>query len=155
MPSPKWLLAAVLWPAPCTPYAVRKDPVNSTGGGITPVRTHESPLLAERDDSSDVSFGFVQRWAAIGDSFTAGIGSGNQLGKPPVNSADWMCSRYSYTWPQIVDRYIGPSKKDFQYPACSGDRSEGIYKQAQNLQGNLDLVMMTAGGNDLCLVSSP
>lgn len=114
MSSPRWLLAVILrWSAPSTLFVIRKSPVNSTGGGITPARAPESPLLAERDDSSDLSFGFVQHWAANGDSFTAGIGSGSQRGHPPAKAADWFCSRFTYTWPQIVDRYIGPTKKDF------------------------------------------
>lgn len=35
--------------------------------------------------------------------------------------------------------------------ACSGDRTEDIYKQIQDMEGDMDLVIMTAGGNDLCL----
>ncbi|KAK0613258.1 SGNH hydrolase-type esterase domain-containing protein [Immersiella caudata] len=114
------------------------------------------PLIDKRDNDDDhdlIDLDFVQSWAAIGDSFTAGIGSGTQLGNPISGSADWLCSRYSYTWPRLVDNAIGPAKKKFQFPACSGDRSEGIYRQAQGLEGDLDLVMLTAGGNDLCLAA--
>lgn len=107
------------------------------------------PLLA-RDEDDPTDFGWVRRWAAIGDSFTAGIGSGRQTGLPLSNN--WKCSRYTYSWPAIVNHALGPSVSDFQFAACSGDRSEGIYHQAQAIEGELDLVMMTAGGNDLCLV---
>lgn len=152
-PKTWWLLAAAMWPALSATYVINSiELANETGGETTtPVVT--SPLLAKRADDNLVKLDFVQRWAAIGDSFTAGIGSGKRAGLPPVGSPDWLCSRYTYTWPQIVDRAIGSGRKDFQYTACSGDRSEGIYKQAQSLQGDLDVVMMTAGGNDLCLVS--
>lgn len=117
---------------------------------------HSSPLVS-RADSDPTDFSWVKRWAAIGDSFTAGIGSGKQLGSlvttDPESRRNWRCSRYSYAWPQIVNHGLGPSVSNFQFPACSGDRTEGIYKQADALLGNLDVVMMTAGGNDLCLVS--
>ena len=149
MPFPTSLLAAILWPTLVTSYAIRAlEPVKGTGGNI--FDSIAEPALAKREDTS-ISLDFVQRWAAIGDSFTAGIGSGHRLGLPPTGSADWYCARYSYTWPQIVDRYIGTGRTNFQYPACSGDRSVGIYEQARSLEGDLNVVMLTAGGNDLCL----
>ena len=52
----------------------------------------------------------------------------------------------------IVNRLLGSYVEDFQYAACSGDRAGQIYQQAKQIEGDLDLVMMTAGGNDLCLV---
>ncbi|KAK1984916.1 SGNH hydrolase-type esterase domain-containing protein [Colletotrichum cereale] len=101
--------------------------------------------------AEEVDFSFVQRWAAIGDSFTAGIGSGNQLGNLITLDETWKCSRFSYSYPQIVNQALGSSVKDFHYLACSGDRTDGIEKQAKALKGELDLVVLTAGGNDLCL----
>lgn len=65
----------------------------------------------------------------------------------------WKCSRYDYAWPQIVNYALGSSVQSFQFEACSGDRTGGIYDQVDKLNGPLDLVMLTAGGNDLCLVS--
>lgn len=109
-----------------------------------------NPLIATRANDDPSDFGWVKRWAAIGDSFTAGIGSGNKLGS--LLTADWKCSRYSYSWVQIVNQALGPSVRSFQYLACSGDRTPQIYDQVTKLEGELDLVMMTAGGNDLCLV---
>lgn len=50
-----------------------------------------------------------------------------------------------------MENAIGPSVNNFQFEACSGDRTGDIYGQVDNLQSDLDLVMMTAGGNDLCL----
>ncbi|KAI8207623.1 hypothetical protein K4K54_004853 [Colletotrichum sp. SAR 10_86] len=109
-------------------------------------------LFAKRDEE-EISLNFVKRWAAIGDSFTAGIGSGSRMGKPIQDTRAWYCSRYTYTWPHLVNRYIGGGVSDFQYPACSGARTGDIYNQARDLEGNLDVVMLTAGGNDLCLAS--
>jgi lysophospholipase L1-like esterase len=85
--------------------------------------------------------------------FVTGIGSGRQLGNQITLDKAWKCSRYDYAWPQIVNNALGSSVKKFQFEACSGDRIGGIYDQVDQLDSSLDLVMMTAGGNDLCLVS--
>ncbi|KXJ88348.1 SGNH hydrolase-type esterase domain-containing protein [Microdochium bolleyi] len=109
------------------------------------------PLLAEREDKKPNDLTWVSNWAAIGDSFTAGIGSGNQLGSKVTLNEDWRCSRFDYSYVKIVDNALGPSVKNFQFEACSGDRTGDIYGQIDDLRSDLDLVMMTAGGNDLCL----
>lgn len=93
---------------------------------------------------------WVKRFAAVGDSFTAGIGAG-RLWNNDQNSRD--CSRYDGSWPVVMQRYMG-SVTDFQYPACSGDTSASIMDQIESLNGGLDLAVLTAGGNDLCLVST-
>ena len=124
-----------------------------------------SELFKRGGDPAD--FSWVSRWAAIGDSYTAGIGSGVPLGNMMTDElsiklpnglisghGDWYCARYDMSYPKIIDRLLGGSVQNFQYTACSGDRTGQIYQQAQQLKGDLDLVMMTAGGNDLCLVSS-
>lgn len=108
-------------------------------------------FLARGARAEEVDFSFIEKWAAIGDSYTAGVGSGNQLGS--YLSKTWQCSRSSYAYPEIVNKALGGSVKSYQYLACSGDRTDGIEKQAKALEGDLDLVVLTAGGNDLCLVS--
>ncbi|KAK8004549.1 stm1 domain-containing protein [Apiospora arundinis] len=112
-----------------------------------------APLLASRDSDDPSDLSWVRRWAAIGDSFTAGIGAGERLGSPVHNNRDWVCSRYTYSWVQIVNKALGKSVTDFQFLACSGDRTPQIYDQAKAISGKVDLVMMTAGGNDLCLAA--
>jgi lysophospholipase L1-like esterase len=110
-------------------------------------------LLEKRDSTTDpTDFRWLKRWAAVGDSYTAGIGSGSALIWWPW-STDWKCSRYDHSYPVLVNNFLGSSVDDFQYTACSGDRSVQIINQIQNLKGNLDAVLLTAGGNDLCLVS--
>lgn len=111
------------------------------------------PMTAQhvrRADADPADFSWIRRWAAIGDSFTAGIGSGNLYSQ---ENGDYKCSRYDHSYPAIVNNALGPSVQNFQYLACSGDRSAQIYDQVSNMQGNVDMVMMTAGGNDLCLVN--
>ncbi|KZL71568.1 hypothetical protein CI238_12144 [Colletotrichum incanum] len=144
-------LVFALLPTLTATYVIHSIDLHNETENTTP--DIRSPLIAQREEDASVSLDFVQRWAAIGDSFTAGIGSGSRMGLPPVHSDEWYCSRYTYTWPHMVDRAIGASKKDFQYPACSGARSAGIYNQANDLKGDLDVVMLTAGGNDLCLAA--
>lgn len=113
---------------------------------------NEAAVFSRRDgDINPSDFSWMKRWAAIGDSFTAGIGSGNQMGT--VLTPDWYCSRYSYSYVKILNYAFGPSIQDFQFTACSGDRSTQVYEQATSLKGPLDLVMLTAGGNDLCLAT--
>ena len=135
------------------------------------------PRLTKRKDDDPSDFSWVKRWAAIGDSYTAGIGAGRALGKwtdgedlevdikpekfvwnitlPNLDISghdNWYCARYDMSYPMIVNRLLGSYVEDFQYAACSGDRAGQIYQQAKQIEGDLDLVMMTAGGNDLCLV---
>ena len=121
------------------------------------------PQLQKREDDP-TDFTWIERWAAIGDSYTAGIGAGAPLGRifddelaielpdgTISGHGDWYCSRYNRAYPMVIENQFGSHVKDFQFLACSGDRSQQIYQQAQHLKGDLDLVTLTAGGNDLCL----
>lgn len=118
----------------------------------------EPPVLRPRKDGDPTDYSWVKNLAAIGDSFTAGIGAGNHLGEAYYNKDvnkggdNYQCSRYDLSYPMLVNNVIGPSVKDFQFPACSGDRSVQIFDQVSNLKKDIDMVIMTAGGNDLCLV---
>ncbi|KAF7531582.1 hypothetical protein G7054_g8745 [Neopestalotiopsis clavispora] len=115
------------------------------------VSINAARLLAGRDENDPTDFSWISNWAAIGDSFTAGIGSGQQLGDSLTLDEEWRCSRYDYSYVKIVDYALGSSIQNFQFEACSGDRTGGIYDQVDALRNDLDVVMMTAGGNDLCL----
>lgn len=110
------------------------------------------PVVRPRRDGDPTDYSWVKSLVAIGDSFTAGIGSGNHLGSVFHDENSWLCSRYDLSYPMLVYNTIGSSVKDFQFPACSGDRSVQIFEQVEKLKDNIDMVIMTAGGNDLCLV---
>lgn len=131
------------------------------------------PKLTRRADDDPSDFSWVKKWAAIGDSYTAGIGSGRPLGSifdgekldvkvktlnitlPNLEFSghgNWYCARYDMSYPMIISRLLGSQVESFQYAACSGDRAGQIYQQAEQIEGDLDMVMLTAGGNDLCLV---
>ena len=101
--------------------------------------------------SCDDDYSWIKKWAAVGDSFTAGIGSGG--GTYNDNADTIACARWDYTYPTIMNNVFGPSVAQFDYKACSGAVTADIYDQIQSLDNDMDLVVLTAGGNDLCLVS--
>ncbi|KAJ5621957.1 SGNH hydrolase [Penicillium herquei] len=86
------------------------------------------------------------KFAAVGDSFTAGIGAGKIYS---TGKSDVSCSRYDMSYPAVMNRFMAGA--DFSYLACSGDTSTDISSQIDNLDSDQDLVVLTAGGNDLCL----
>ncbi|KKK22529.1 hypothetical protein P175DRAFT_0500860 [Aspergillus ochraceoroseus IBT 24754] len=115
---------------------------------VSPLNTSLSLLAPRAGTMLPTDFSWIHSWAAIGDSFTAGIGAGNLYSS---DKNDRKCSRYDRSYPALLEREFGPSVKQFNYAACSGDRTPGIWEQVLGLQGEMDLVVMTAGGNDLCL----
>ncbi|KAJ5153372.1 SGNH hydrolase [Penicillium canariense] len=116
---------------------------------IAAARGPEKSSLSPRNPAIDPEdFSWIANWAAVGDSFTAGIGSGNVYSS---RKADKSCSRYDYSYPSIMNQIFGSSVESFQYSACSGATSIDIAAQIDALSGVLDLAVMTAGGNDLCL----
>lgn len=110
-------------------------------------------LQLREDDGIDdpTVFTWVSRFAAIGDSYTAGIGSGSRLGSL-FHFNDWWCSRYDLSYPMIIRNYLGSNVEDFQFLACTGDQTKQVYDQVKKLDDNIDLLTLTAGGNDLCLI---
>ncbi|KAH8812729.1 SGNH hydrolase-type esterase domain-containing protein [Xylogone sp. PMI_703] len=104
--------------------------------------------LIIRDSNDPTDYSWIKKFAAVGDSFTAGIGSGDLYSD---NDNSYECSRYSYTYPTIMNHFFGPSIETFTYTACSGAITTGIFEQVNALDEGQDLVILTAGGNDLCL----
>lgn len=118
--------------------------------GVLASSAAASPRNAAKRATNPLDYSWVKKFAAVGDSFTAGIGSGD-LYSDTDNS--YTCSRYDYTYPVIMNNFLGPSVDQFTYLACSGAISTGIFEQINALDNDMDLVVLTAGGNDLCLVS--
>lgn len=129
----------------------------------------KSAFRTLKRDGDPASMGWIKRWAAIGDSYTAGIGAGQPTGHRITEEEiaivapdgieeirnNFRCSRYDASYPYVLaEHFPSVEKNGFQYLACSGDRSTQIYDQAKALEGKLDFVTMTAGGNDLCLVGA-
>ncbi|KFZ09525.1 hypothetical protein V502_08691 [Pseudogymnoascus sp. VKM F-4520 (FW-2644)] len=114
----------------------------------TAVSAAASSIGIARDLDEPDDYSWIKKFAAVGDSFTAGIGSGDLYDD---NDNSYDCSRYSYTYPVIMNHFFGPSIDKFTYTACSGAISMGIFDQVNALDDDQDLVILTAGGNDLCL----
>ncbi|PLB36793.1 SGNH/GDSL hydrolase family protein [Aspergillus candidus] len=90
----------------------------------------------------------IKRLAAIGDSYSAGIGAGKQ--RSEAGAGD--CYRYDESYPSLLNqdgRLGGSDGHDFTYLSCSGDESPQILEQAKKLDGEYDLITISAGGNDL------
>ena len=105
------------------------------------------------------------RWAAIGDSYTAGPGAGD-----PFPDIPHECGVTLGAYPHQLDEdwpYIGGD--DLQLAACSGATTQLLIDDTltvgglRELQENLDVVVLTIGGNDVdfasivraCLVPTP
>ena len=106
------------------------------------------PLSTETDPSSSAEFSWIENMVSIGDSYAAGLGSGRRV--------DFSSSRYSTAYPNIVYdslRLYGSNKTHHSF-ACSGaDSTEILTKQVPALNSNLDLVTISAGGNDIGLTA--
>ncbi|PLN80571.1 SGNH hydrolase [Aspergillus taichungensis] len=103
--------------------------------------------LHSRAEDVDL-FPTVKRYAAIGDSYSAGIGAGTERNEEGAKS----CHRFDESYPSILDqdeRLGGHDAHEFTYLACSGDESPQVLEQAKKLQGEYDLITISAGGNDL------
>lgn len=97
-----------------------------------------------------VTFG---SYAAIGDSYSAGVGSGGTSlsGKP--------CYRNANAYPEIIDRYVarplavpapGQPNPAFIFPACFGATTRELLPQLAGLPDeSVSLVTLTIGGNDI------
>ncbi|KAM7214515.1 SGNH hydrolase-type esterase domain containing protein [Rhypophila decipiens] len=101
-----------------------------------------------QQDAPYDDFTWVERMGIVGDSYTAGIGAG----RPVPGGED--CSRWSGSWATIMARTFTRLRGNNIFDlSCSGAKTPEISQQIQSLPGNLDLAVLTAGGNDLCLSS--
>jgi lysophospholipase L1-like esterase len=104
-------------------------------------------IRAEQEYLNSVpSLSWIQRFASVGDSYSAGLGSGDRL--------DWTCSRYAYSYPNILHTSLlgENANRTHEFLACSGATStEILEKQVPALTDNLDLLTISAGGNDIGL----
>lgn len=82
------LLSLLVFSAFANAYVIQNTVLNDTAYTKKVIK---SPLL-RRDDEDPADFSWVKRWAAVGDSYTAGIGAGNQLGKPYHKYGDWLAT---------------------------------------------------------------
>ncbi|KAH5881681.1 hypothetical protein HBI91_028570 [Parastagonospora nodorum] len=96
--------------------------------------------------TTSTGFPWIQKFASIGDSYSAGLGSGDRL--------DWSCSRYASSYPNILHTSLlgENANRTHQFLSCSGATSTEILStQVPALSSNLDLLTISAGGNDIGL----
>ena len=124
---------------------------------VTALPANASPVsgeisLVSRDGIiPSTDFSWIRNWAALGDSYAAGIG----VGKLHSDADAASCSRYDESYPDQMDLYFGDppsgSSRSFQHYACSGDTSQMIKNnQVPRLKdGSQDFITLSAGGNDV------
>lgn len=101
-----------------------------------------TPLsLSTRAPTGDpLDFSWIKKWAAIGDSYAAGIGAGKSLGAG-------SCSRYDASYPSYLngENGFGSGGRDFDFLACSGAKSPQILeKQVSTMKdGDYDVIVST------------
>ncbi|KAF2490541.1 SGNH hydrolase [Lophium mytilinum] len=106
------------------------------------------PLHTEQNSLQPLrKYSWVRTFASIGDSYAAGLGAGNRI--------DWSCSRYDHSYPSLLNSktFLGDNpNRTHQYLACSGATSEEVLaKQVSALDEDLDVITVSAGGNDVGL----
>lgn len=122
-----------------------------------------SPLGIRQDvDFDEYNFSGIKKMAAIGDSYSAGIGAGNRLGQAldignvANKYSDWWCSRYDNSYPYLLNQDLGDLNKrggKFQFLSCSGAQTkEVVDTQLQKMDGGQDVILISSGGNDVGFV---
>ncbi|RSL78301.1 hypothetical protein CEP51_008323 [Fusarium floridanum] len=103
--------------------------------------------LFQRDEDFETDdLSFIKKIAAVGDSYSAGIGAGSPL-LPGLDELD--CRRYDHAYPRLVSQDERLGDHSFQFKSCSGAVVKDIIeKQIPTLAGNQDVIMISAGGND-------
>lgn len=118
-------------------------------------------------DASDLSY--ITKLAAIGDSYSAGIGAGIRLGDAGQGSdpqsgkfsaffsnkqasdmvLDWSCGRHDNAYPSLVNqdgRLGDKSKRRFQFQSCSGATLEDVTKrQLPQIDKGQQVILVSAG----------
>ncbi|WP_432558117.1 SGNH/GDSL hydrolase family protein [Granulicoccus sp. GXG6511] len=104
----------------------------AVAAGILALGGSLGTAYAETTASAD-----APRYAALGDSFSAGVGTGS-----PATS----CFQSPEGYPALIANATG---WDLDYLACSGATISGIAAQVDQLEPGTDYITVTAGGNDV------
>ncbi|KAH7304114.1 SGNH hydrolase-type esterase domain-containing protein [Rhexocercosporidium sp. MPI-PUGE-AT-0058] len=110
-----------------------------------------SRLFGRQTADADVDYedlSYVKKWAAIGDSYAAGIGAGTKL------ADSGPCARYNDSYPNLINTFDTMSgTQKFDFLACSGATTPDVVdKQVSVLTDSYDLITVSSGGNDVGLV---
>ncbi|KAK2004394.1 SGNH hydrolase [Colletotrichum falcatum] len=105
---------------------------------------------AQAAPSSPEDLSWVKKWAAVGDSYSAGIGSGNRYPDSPK-----ACSRSDQSYPAYIHTHeLMPQNPPaaFEFLSCSGATSpEVLGNQVAGMGTGYDVITVSAGGNDVGL----
>ncbi|KAF4990980.1 hypothetical protein FDECE_14187 [Fusarium decemcellulare] len=101
---------------------------------------------------------FIKKLAAIGDSYSAGIGAGDGLHEEGAStSQDENCRRYDHSYPYLInqdERLGNPSNRKFQFKSCSGAVIQNVIEdQIPSIDSDQQIILLSAGGNDAELVN--
>lgn len=110
-----------------------------TQGPTLPPTTSAAPTPAPTSTLRTGTPSNPLRYAALGDSYSAGMGGGNETGP---------CRRSPHSFPQ----QLAQSKSIVlsRFPACAGATTADVLQhQIKTLDPQIDLVTITIGGNDL------
>lgn len=110
-------------------------------------------------DFDEYDFSAIKKMAALGDSFSAGIGAGNRLGKAldidnvANHYSDWWCSRYDNSYPYLLNKGLGDLNTQggkFQFLSCSGAQTQEVIEtQVDKMDADQDVILISSGGNDV------
>ena len=107
------------------------------------IRQNLQPRQDEDNNPDDQSW--IKKWAAVGDSYAAGIGAGERI--------SYWCSRYDLAYPNLInmDERMGTnSNRDFLFRACSGAVTGDVENQLWWFTDHsLDAITLSVGGNDV------
>ncbi|KAI9711679.1 MAG: hypothetical protein M1812_007112 [Candelaria pacifica] len=122
----------------------RSTQASPTGLGIRTASDLDSRDTPNFYDHSD-----IKSWAALGDSYSSGIGVGSTL----TSSGSYGCSRYDGGYPTIINTSpsLGDGNRKFQYFACSGATTSDVLNKQLSSLDKPQMVTLTAGGNDVGL----
>ncbi|KAI9678746.1 MAG: hypothetical protein M1817_005803 [Caeruleum heppii] len=143
----RWLSAGLMLLGPAQGIAGATFAIQSSSAFLE----HD---LQSRDNSGEDVYdqSWVKKWAAVGDSYAAGIGAGNL-----TNQADARkCGRYDQSYPGQMarDPRLGENAAPLQFLACSGATSKDMLdNQIPKLEYGNDIITVSAGGNDVGLVT--
>ncbi|KAF5619593.1 lipolytic G-D-S-L family [Fusarium tjaetaba] len=96
---------------------------------------------------------FIKKLAAVGDSYSAGIGAGDGL----HGEGDENCRRYDHSYPYLInqDERLGDTaNRKFQFKSCSGAVIKNVIEdQLPSIDSDQQIILLSAGGNDAELVN--
>ena len=102
-------------------------------------------LAASRSDATPSRI----RWAALGDSYSAGVG-GTGIFNGLLSSVGLSCSQDDSSYAVQAKGYIRARVDRFDFVACGGATTPDIYnKQLSYVHADTNVVTLTAGGNDV------